>query len=85
MLFFGRILFFVLTSIVAYVYAWKKGVFPLGLSFTGRVPQLEQSDRIPPLRGVAQFGRAACFGSTKSQVRILSPRFFHPSPKLTTP
>ena len=27
MLFFGRILFFVLTSIIAYVYAWKKGVF----------------------------------------------------------
>jgi NADH-quinone oxidoreductase subunit A len=26
-LFFGRILFFILTSIVAYVYAWKKGVF----------------------------------------------------------
>ena len=27
MLFFGRILFFILTSIIAYVYAWKKGVF----------------------------------------------------------
>ena len=27
MLFFGRILFFLLTSIIAYVYAWKKGVF----------------------------------------------------------
>ena len=27
LLFFGRILFFVLTSIIAYVYAWKKGVF----------------------------------------------------------
>ena len=26
-LFFARILFFILTSIVAYVYAWKKGVF----------------------------------------------------------
>jgi NADH-quinone oxidoreductase subunit A len=26
-IFFGRILFFILTSIVAYVYAWKKGVF----------------------------------------------------------
>ena len=26
-LFFGRILFFILTSIVAYIYAWKKGVF----------------------------------------------------------
>ena len=27
MIFFGRILFFILTSIVAYIYAWKKGVF----------------------------------------------------------
>mgnify|MGYP002005274702 CR=1 FL=1 len=27
LLFFGRILFFILTSIIAYVYAWKKGVF----------------------------------------------------------
>ena len=27
MLFFGRILFFLLTSVIAYVYAWKKGVF----------------------------------------------------------
>ncbi|MEE2971849.1 MAG: NADH-quinone oxidoreductase subunit A [Planctomycetota bacterium] len=26
-LFLGRILFFIATSIVAYVYAWKKGVF----------------------------------------------------------
>ena len=26
-IFFGRILFFILTSIIAYVYAWKKGVF----------------------------------------------------------
>ena len=26
-LFFGRILFFILMSIVAYIYAWKKGVF----------------------------------------------------------
>jgi len=26
-LFLGRILFFILTSIIAYVYAWKKGVF----------------------------------------------------------
>ena len=27
MLFLGRILFFIATSIVAYVYAWRKGVF----------------------------------------------------------
>ena len=26
-LFLGRILFFIATSIIAYVYAWKKGVF----------------------------------------------------------
>ncbi|RLS64682.1 MAG: NADH-quinone oxidoreductase subunit A [Planctomycetota bacterium] len=26
-LYLGRILFFILTSIVAYIYAWKKGVF----------------------------------------------------------
>ena len=26
-LYLGRVLFFVLTSIVAYVYAWRKGVF----------------------------------------------------------
>lgn len=26
-LFFGRILFFIATSIIAYVYAWRKGVF----------------------------------------------------------
>ena len=26
-LFLGRILFFILTSIIAYIYAWKKGVF----------------------------------------------------------
>ena len=26
-LFFGRMLFFVLTSVIAYVYAWRKGVF----------------------------------------------------------
>ena len=26
-LFLGRILFFILTSIIAYVYAWRKGVF----------------------------------------------------------
>lgn len=26
-LFMGRILFFLLTSVIAYVYAWKKGVF----------------------------------------------------------
>lgn len=26
-LFFGRMLFFILTSIVAFVYAWRKGVF----------------------------------------------------------
>ena len=31
-LFFGRILFFLGTSIVAYIYAWKKGVFQLGLT-----------------------------------------------------
>jgi len=27
MLFLGRILFFIATSVVAYVYAWRKGVF----------------------------------------------------------
>ena len=27
MLFLGRILFFVATSIIAYIYAWRKGVF----------------------------------------------------------
>ena len=27
MLFLGRILFFIATSIIAYVYAWRKGVF----------------------------------------------------------
>mgnify|MGYP002814687023 CR=1 FL=1 len=27
LLFLGRILFFITTSIIAYVYAWKKGVF----------------------------------------------------------
>jgi NADH-quinone oxidoreductase subunit A len=27
LLFLGRILFFIATSVVAYVYAWKKGVF----------------------------------------------------------
>jgi NADH-quinone oxidoreductase subunit A len=27
MLFLGRILFFVGTSVIAYVYAWRKGVF----------------------------------------------------------
>ncbi|MEM6393351.1 MAG: NADH-quinone oxidoreductase subunit A [Planctomycetota bacterium] len=26
-LFFGRMLFFILTSIIAFVYAWRKGVF----------------------------------------------------------
>ena len=26
-LFFGRILFFIATSVIAYVYAWRKGVF----------------------------------------------------------
>ena len=26
-MFLGRILFFILTSIIAYIYAWKKGVF----------------------------------------------------------
>ncbi len=27
LLFFGRIMFFIATSIIAYIYAWRKGVF----------------------------------------------------------